>query len=564
MARTKRKVNPLHPVVETPVQAVAFKTAAYVRLSIEDSGKPGADTIETQTALLLAYIDRMTDAELVDIYCDNGCTGTNFKRPEFERMMEDVRRGKINCIVVKDLSRFGRTYLETNNYLLRIFPLLGVRFISVNENFDTETAVQTEYGLVMPLKNIINDTYSRDISRKVSSAIKTKQERGEFVGVYAPYGYSKSKEDRHRLVANPETAPIVQEIFSLRLQGMGYAGIARTLNARGIPSPGAYLFQQGLSERENYRDSMWAVWNIKEILSSEAYLGHLIQGKRTQASYKQSRKERYAPADEWRICRNVHEPLIDSGTFAAVQKMAGESRQRYASLLGKADEWKTPNLFRKLIYCADCGKAMSRRHIYSNWGGERQYYYNFYCPTSTKLSSACTPKNLSETKLLEIVTDTIFAHLAAVAKLEHLVNEVWDEKTSEERTAVAQRITDAERELSRYAKLPEGLYERLAEGLISRQEYQSLKEHYHSQYREAKARYDALKQQEQDIHRFGPSNPMFRACRPLYAASELTEELVHTLIARISVHDHNCIDISLVYQDEFFAAARFLEGVTKP
>lgn len=152
MARTKRKVNPLHPVVETPVQAVAFKTAAYVRLSIEDSGKPGADTIETQTALLLAYIDRMTDAELVDIYCDNGCTGTNFKRPEFERMMEDVRRGKINCIVVKDLSRFGRTYLETNNYLLRIFPLLGVRFISVNENFDTETAVQTEYGLVMPLK----------------------------------------------------------------------------------------------------------------------------------------------------------------------------------------------------------------------------------------------------------------------------------------------------------------------------------------------------------------------------------------------------------------------------
>lgn len=562
MARTKRKINPLYPVVETPVQVVAFKTAAYVRLSIEDSGKPGADTIETQTSLLLSHIDRLPDVELVDIYCDNGCTGTNFKRPEFERMMEDVRRGKINCIIVKDLSRFGRTYLETNNYLLRIFPLLGVRFISVNENFDTATAVQTEYGLVMPLKNIINDTYSRDISRKVSSAIKTKQERGEFVGVYAPYGYSKSEEDRHRLVSNPETAPVVREIFSLRLQGMGYAGIARSLNARGIPSPGAYLFQRGLSARENYRDSMWAVWNIKEILSSEVYLGHLIQGKRTKASYKHARIERYAPADEWRICRNVHEPLVDNGTFEAVQKLAGESRQRYTSMLGKADELKTPNLFRKLIYCADCGKAMSRRHIYSNWREERHYYYNFYCATSVKLPSACTPKNLPETKLLEIVADTIFTHLAAVAKLEYLVNEVWADKTFAERTAVAQRIAEAEQELSRYMKLLEGLYERLAEGIISRQEYQSLKEHYHNQYREAKARCEALKQQEQDILRFGPGNPMFRTCHPHYAASELTEELVHTLIARISVHDHNCIDISLVYQDEFLAAVRFLEGVS--
>ena len=218
MARTKRKVNPLRPQPTTTPQAKEFQTAAYIRLSIEDSGKPGSDTIEGQKDLLLAYIERQADLRLVEVYCDNGRTGTNFNRPDFERMMEDVRRGRINCIVVKDLSRFGRNYHETSNYLLRIFPFLGVRFVAVNDYFDTETAVETERGLVMPLKNFINDTYSRDISRKISSAIETKERRGEFIGVYAPYGYSKSDDDRHKLVPNPETAPIIREIFTLRLQ----------------------------------------------------------------------------------------------------------------------------------------------------------------------------------------------------------------------------------------------------------------------------------------------------------------------------------------------------------
>ena len=308
MARTKRKVNPLRPQPTTTPQAKEFQTAAYIRLSIEDSGKPGSDTIEGQKDLLLAYIERQADLRLVEVYCDNGRTGTNFNRPDFERMMEDVRRGRINCIVVKDLSRFGRNYHETSNYLLRIFPFLGVRFVAVNDYFDTETAVETERGLVMPLKNIINDTYSRDISRKISSAIETKERRGEFIGVYAPYGYSKSDDDRHKLVPNPETAPIIREIFALRLQGLGYTGIARLLNGRGVPSPGVYLYQCGLSKQEKYRDAIWAAWNIKEILRDEVYLGHLVQGKRTNVAYKQARKERNAPADEWRIFRNAHEP----------------------------------------------------------------------------------------------------------------------------------------------------------------------------------------------------------------------------------------------------------------
>ena len=562
MARTKRKVNPLQPAVAAAPQAKEYQTAAYIRLSIEDSGKPGSDTIEGQRNLILAYIEGQADFRLVEVYCDNGHTGTNFDRPDFERMMEDVRRGKINCIVVKDLSRFGRNYHETSNYLLRIFPFLGVRFVAVNDHFDTETAVETEYGLVMPLKNIINDTYSRDISRKISSAIETKERRGQFIGVYAPYGYRKSDDDRHKLAPNPETAPIIKEIFALRLQGLGYMGIARLLNGQGVPAPGAYLYQCGLSKQEKYRDAIWAAWNIKEILRDEVYLGHLVQGKRTNVSYKQARKERNAPASEWRVFRNAHEPLIDEDTFAAAQRITAENRRAYEESLGKADGLKTPSLFRGLVFCGDCGKALVRRHVYNRRQDGRVYYYNYLCVTSVKKAGACTPKNLKESKLLEVVEATIRCHLDAVAELEQRSLQVWDEKTAVWRTSIERQMAEEERRLSRNMTLLEGLYAQLVDGVIERDEYLSMEEHYQSEYIKAKERYDALKGEAQDLLHCGPANPMFEACRPFYHAKMLTEDLIQALIARITVYDNDCLDIELVYQDEFLKVASFLEGVT--
>lgn len=190
MARTKRKVNPVLPVaVQAEQPRRIYQVGGYARLSVEDSGKPGADTISTQRELIQSYIDGQPDMRLYDLYCDNGRTGTNFDRPEFERMMEDVRSGKVDCIVVKDLSRFGRNYRETGNYLERIFPLLDVRFIAVNDNFDTLTAERTQDGYIVPLKNIMNAVYSKDISRKILPAISTKQQKGEFIGSWAAYGY---------------------------------------------------------------------------------------------------------------------------------------------------------------------------------------------------------------------------------------------------------------------------------------------------------------------------------------------------------------------------------------
>ena len=458
-----------------------------------------------------------------------------------------------------DLSRFGRNYKETGNYLERIFPFLGVRFIAINDNFDTDTAERNEFGFIVPLKNLMNETYSRDISRKVSSAIEAKERRGEFIGVHAPYGYRKSAGDRHKLEPNPDTAPVVHEIFALRMEGMGYAAIAKRLNDRGVPSPGAYLYQQGFSDRDTYRDALWTVWNIKEISRNEVYLGHLVQGKRTQASYKQAREERYAPADEWRITRNTHEAIIDADTFAAVRELADERKSVYESRLGKADELKTPNLFRGLIFCADCGGALNRRHIYSRTHEGKAYYYSYLCPRSLQKSDACTPKNLRERELLTIVTDTIRKHMDAVSGLEKRVGAMWEERIAGRRRTVKTEIAAAERELSRCRSLHDGLYQRLVEGLITRQEYAALKGRYQTRFAEIAGRLEQLKARCAELERCGPDNPMFAAYRALRSADVLTEELIHTVISRIEVHEDRRMDITLAYQDDFQTLTHFAE-----
>lgn len=235
MARTKRKTNPVIPAMEAPTQAQKqYRAAAYVRLSVEDSGKPGADTIEGQKSLLLRFIEDDPTLTLYRLFCDNGRTGTDFQRPEFEKLMEAVKRGEVDCIVVKDLSRFGRNYKETGNYLERIFPFLGVRFIAVNDGFDTLTAQRGADGYLVPLKNLINEVYSKDISKKSGSALAAKQKNGDFIGAWAPYGYRKQPDNPHKLEPDEATAPVVRQIFRWRAEGVSVTQIARRLNDEGV------------------------------------------------------------------------------------------------------------------------------------------------------------------------------------------------------------------------------------------------------------------------------------------------------------------------------------------
>lgn len=314
-----------------------------------------------------------------------------------------------------------------------------------------------------------------------------------------------------------------------------------------------------MTTKEACRDALWTVWNIKEILRNEVYLGHLVQGKRTQAHYKQARKERYAPAAEWRVSRNTHEALVDEETFAAVQRLAEDSKRAYEATLGKADDLKTPNLFRGLLYCADCGKPLLRRHTYSRTREGRSYYYSYLCPKYLQKTGACTPKNLLERDLLTAVSNVLRSHIDAVATLETCVAEVWDKKTSAMWNALGQDVTAAEGEVSRYKTLLDGLYPSLVSGIISRQEYGALKERYQTCHGEAVTRLEELKAKQKEMERCGPSNPMFTAAHMFDDAGELSEELIHALIARIEVRDGNLLDIKLMYGDEYAKLTGFIE-----
>ena len=329
MARTKRKVNPVVPVPvqEVPGQRI-YRAGGYVRLSMEDSGRPGADTIGNQKELVRGYIEGQPDMQFVGLYCDNGRTGTDFARPEFERMMQDVRTGVIDCIVVKDLSRFGRNYRETGNYLERIFPFLDVRFVAVSDQFDTLNAERSLDGYIIPLKNMINEAYSKDISKKVGSGYVIKQRRGEFTGTWAAYGYQKCADDPHKIEPNEETAPVVRDIFRQRISGMGYTQIARELNRQGIASPARYHYLKGDAKSERYASAKWSPKVVGDILLNEVYLGHMVQGRKRQ-SFGEGKKQQLLPRAEWTVVRNTHEPLIDEDTFRKVQESAKRSKAAY-------------------------------------------------------------------------------------------------------------------------------------------------------------------------------------------------------------------------------------------
>ena len=559
MARTKRKVNPLVSVPAEPVVSQRiYKTGAYIRLSVEDSGKPGADTIEAQKELVLSYIDTQPDMQFCGLYCDNGRTGTNFQRPGFDRLMDDVRAGKIDCIVVKDLSRFGRNYKETGNYLERIFPYLDVRFVAVNDNFDTLTAERTNDGYIVPLKNLINEVYSRDISRKINSALGVKQQRGEFIGSWAPYGYRKSAQNKHRLEPDPETAPVLKDIFQWRLSGMGYLPIVRRLNDQGIPSPSRLHYLRGEIKSERFAGTVWHPAILKIILRNEVYLGHTIQG-RTKNNLAAGRKMCPVPQDNWVIVRDTHEPLIDEETFRKVQEIGAARRQEHQEKCGKFDGLgTTPNILKGLVYCAECGRTMARYKSVSERCGHR--YYTYICRSHTENPDSCPKRNLHETVLMEVLWDCLQCEMALAGNIAEQAKRYMRSPAVTDRKAELERgIFTAKQALSRYKRLHDSLYQNYVDGLMDELEYAEMKRQYQAEAERAQAQVEQLERQIADISAQTSSNPWLQRFTQFAGETELTEEMAHALIQRIEVDKEENITIQLKYRDEYAELAALLD-----
>ena len=559
MARVSRKRKGL-PQNETASRT--WRTALYARLSVEDNGKE-ADSIENQIALLESYISGCPDLSRVELFADNGYTGTNFHRPEFHRMMEAVQSGVIDCIVVKDLSRLGRNYIETSQFIEKICPFYGLRFIAVNDGFDTATVTDTAQ-MSMALSNIVNDYYAKDISRKVTSALQTKMERGDYIGNYAPHGYCKDPENKNHLVIDPETAPVIRQIFQWRAEGVSYMEINRRLNEAGIPSPGQYRLEHGI-ETNNNRKGRSVLWNkhmVTEILKNIVYIGHLAQKKGSQCLYA-GIPYHITGEDEWIVVEHTHEPIISKELFEAVQKINRESAERSRANSGKyAYLPREKNIFGKKLTCAECGAVMKLHRSFST--KRDKAYFTFKCPTYAEHGSkGCSDVKKRKADLDVTVFSFIKAQMAVFIDMEHTLQSLLAAKTgSVEQGRTGSKRRFLQQKLENKKSILSGLYVDYKEGLLSRQDYLFTRERIDSAIHEIEAE---LAEQESSKTRGLLTGEMKwkHMVQKYQNAAELSQEMVEAFVETIKLHKDGSLEIKLNYMDEFAALIDACEQIQK-
>ena len=531
-----------------------YHTAGYIRLSIEDSGKTGGYSLENQEKLVRDYIADQQDMRLYRLYIDNGATGTVFERPAFDEMMQDMKDGKINCIVVKDLSRLGRNYLEAGNYLEQIFPFFRVRFISITDGYDSNSPDVTDESLIIPLKNIINEGYAKDISLKITTSFESRKKQGQFMGRYPVYGYLKDPENKNHLIVNPETSEIVKRIFQMRDSGMPLGAIAIQLNEEGIPSPARYLWIKGLSKEERHKDSYWDRINVKRLLTNKMYLGMLVYGKE-RTSFARGIKRQRVPETEWKYVPNAHEAIIDQELFDSVQRKLEGAKQDFLNMTGINEDYRPENLFRGRIHCSDCGGAMKMsKFVNTRKDGSIDRYAVYECCRRKKLYDlSCPQRSIRKAVVDKTVEEAIRFHIRTFLDTEQVIAKL--NRSPKGRAAasdIQNHIREKQRRISKIERLSTGIYEDYREGILNEEEYLAIRSQYGEEKEGLLKEVDALMlaetEHEADYHSTGSLADIVRK----YAEfPELNREIVEAFIADIQVHTDSHLTITFAFEDEF-------------
>ena len=551
MARKSRRQSVI-ATQETVVSEKAFKVGIYVRLSVEDTrDRKDSDSIHNQTHMLKLFVEERPYLKIYSIYTDNGETGTNFDRPEFNRMMDDVKAGKINCIVVKDLSRFGRDYLETGNYLEKIFPFLGVRFISINDNYDSFNPENTNEGLIISLKNLLNDVYTKDISKKIITSFKERQSKGEFLGAHVPYGYARPNDGTYTLVVDEEAAAVIRQIYKWKLEGLSDAVIARRLNDMKIPSPSKHKLNKGEWKSDRYKESVWQRIAIKAITENEVYLGHKIYGK-IQASLYEGKKKSRMPRDQWTIIENDHEPIIDQESFDIVHNKRVLINEEFHEAIERNKHLEnTENIFKDLAKCGDCkSNLVRRRHIKK---GEIEYYY-FLCTTfESNNGCKCSRKYIFEDELKAAVYETIKNEIELVNDIDKIIDKVMAEnKRSNQSNNIALEIKKTKIEIEKLQAIRTTLFDDYLEQLLTEQEYLYAKNDYEKKEEKFRNRLDELfLEQSRLAEVYTHENKYLTAFRRFMDAQELSREMLTALVHSIELKSDKNIHINFKFKDAF-------------
>ncbi|MFR5047348.1 MAG: recombinase family protein [Faecalispora sporosphaeroides] len=535
--------------------AIIYHAAGYLRLSKEDGDKTESDSISNQRDLIANFVKSTPEIRLCSERIDDGFSGVDFHRPAFHLMMEDVKAGRINCIIVKDLSRFGRNYIEAGRYIERIFPFLGVRFIAINDGYDSAKERTQSDEIIIPFKNLINDAYCRDISVKIRSQLDIKRKKGEFLGTFAVYGYLKSEEAKHQLVIDPYAAEIVRDIFAWKLEGLSQQGIADRLNDIGEPSPLEYKRFLGMNFATGFQVNPKAKWTavaIGRILKNPVYAGHLVQGKESTPNYKIKQRV-LKPENQWIRVENTHKPIIAQEVFDTVSRVLMQDTRI-------APDEETVYPFSGLIFCADCRSGMVRKTVPA--GGKRYAYY--YC-SKNKAGCGCTTHCISERILEKAVLKAVQNHIASILNVERILRTIDTlPMQREEIRKIDTQLLMKQEEIQKYKTLRASVYEDLKSGVLDAEEYREFMGIYGKKCEEAQQAAERLKQNKSTILAGKEANSIWvEAFKKNRNIAGLSRKLVVSLIEWIHVYPGSRVEIRFRYQSEYERAQLFAENAEK-
>lgn len=528
-----------------------FKTCLYLRLSKEDDKNGESESISNQKLMLLNFLDNNQDLKLVSIKIDDGYSGSDFNRPAFKEMLQDIKDKKINCIVVKDFSRFGRDFIEVSRYLDEIFPFMDIRFISLNDNYDS---LKNQNGLdnfIVPFKNLVNDSYLRDISLKIRSSLDTKRKKGDFTGAFATYGYLKDSNNKNKLIVDEIASQVVKDIFKYRLNGFSADKIAKILNENGILSPLEYKKSLGLKYNTDFKTNEKALWTAKaifRILENPIYIGTLEQKKRTTPNYK-IKKVIFVPKEEQIIVKNNHPPIIDEITFNNVQKIM---------LL---DTRISPNndkvyVLSGLLYCSKCGSSLIRK----NKGTTKKPNFCYVCRTA-KTSKNCTGVSINAQIIENIIFEAIKNQINNIVNIENILKTIDNlPYTLNQVKKVDKRLLGKKNELEKYQNIKLKLYEDLKDDTITKAEYKNFNSLYDKKIEDAKLVIAKLEIEIENLLKDNNYNQGFIKYFKQYEDIEkLTRELVVSLINKIIIGE--IIDIYFNFEDEYKGILSYIQNI---
>ncbi len=514
-----------------------YNAGLYTRLSREDeSNSSQSESIKNQIDFLTKYaLDQ--GCNIVDIYVDDGFSGTNFERPDFMRMLEDIEAGKVNLVITKDLSRLGRDYIGTGYYLEKYFPEHNIRYIAVNDGIDTFS--DSGNNDMSPFKSVINDMYAKDISKKVKSVFRSKAASGKFIGAFAPYGYKKDPRDNSKLVVDEVAAATVRKIYKLYIEGKGLSHIAHTLNSDGVPNPSRYK-----AVETNYRNGLtknllWEHNTVKAILASPTYAGNMAQGKFKKVNYK-SKKLLRVDKGGWMIVENTHEPIVSMEDFQLVQKMI--YRKSSLNVMSK----KVTKLLSGFIFCGDCGQYMTFTRTQK---GEEYVVCSKYKRHTAKY---CTRHSMKVSELEAAVLEDIRTMLKAVINCEDIARETQKQPGNSRKSSITQEIAGIERKLEEINNTIRNLYKDKVKGILSEPEFIDLNKGFNKEKEILVYKYNELQGLlNQQTKRDSEVESVLATVKSLVEVQSLSRELLEKLVDKIEVYEDNSIRITYKFQNPF-------------